>query len=41
MDLELKHFQKTNSSLGLIISDLKMRQIGMDNELEHQNKKLK
>ena len=37
MDQELKHFRRVNDSLQLIVEDLRMRQDGMDKEIQTQN----
>lgn len=40
MDQELKHFRRVNDSLELIVEDLRMRQDGMEKEMEKQNTKI-
>ena len=40
MDGELKHFQRVNENLALIVDDLKMRQEGLQEEVKGQNKKI-
>lgn len=40
MDQELKHFQRVNENLALIVDDLKMRQEGLQKEVKDQNEKL-
>lgn len=40
MDQELKHFQRVNENLALIVDDLKMRQEGLQKEVKDQNQKL-
>jgi myosin heavy subunit len=40
MDQELKHFYRVNQNLALIVDDLKMRQEGLQKEVETQNTKL-
>jgi chromosome segregation ATPase len=37
MDQELKHFQRVNENLALIVDDLKMRQEGLQEEVKGQN----
>jgi len=41
MDSELKHFNRVNANLGLIVDDLRMRQEGMQLEINKQHTKLK
>ena len=40
MDQELKHFQRVNENLALIVDDLKMRQEGLLKEVKDQTQKL-
>jgi cilia- and flagella-associated protein 57 len=40
MDQELKHFQRVNENLALIVDDLKMRQEGLEKEVKDQTEKL-
>ena len=40
MDQELKHFQRVNENLALIVDDLKMRQEGLQEEVKGQNTKI-
>jgi len=42
MDAELKHFNKVNANLGLIVDDLRMKQEGLsqDNKIEKEKYRL-
>jgi len=40
MRQELKHFNRVNQNLALIVDDLRMRQEGLTNEVQNQKKKL-
>ena len=40
MRQEIAHFKRVNANLGLVVDDLKMRQDGMQKEIEHQSQEL-
>ena len=40
MRQEIAHFRRVNANLGLVVDDLRMRQEGMQAEIENQNEEL-